>query len=226
MIAEKLNWKWLTLVGLLLAGIIGTAVFVPEDMRDAVLYPLIAAFTAQFGPRRKLPYEGPQAPKTGGVGTKVATGSLVLMLVVGCGGSALQTHARAADGVSQVLNAVTDEAEDLYEERQYQAGRSACGDQAPITDPCQHEARVAVNEVRDRWEPVWTSHEALEHAHEAWRESLQLAAAGDFMDLSRWVRLATETLEAYAAFAATVRQLGVEAPQLPEWVRALSGGES
>lgn len=158
------------------------------------------------------------------------TGVLLVLLTVGCGPSAITVHARAADTTATVINKATDQAEHEYERRQVRAVEQACGTADPeqAAGPCRSEADAGVNRVRAAWEPVWVAHGTLESAHELWRETIQLAAAGDYGDPGRWTMLAARAVGAYRGFAKALRALGAEVVALPDAVVAaarLVGGE-
>ena len=135
---------------------------------------------------------------------------LATALLVGCGPSSLQIHARAADTMGRVTNAATGELETAYEAEQLAAVEDACGTTEPAeaTEPCQVEARAGAREVRETWDPVWSAHDQLRTAHDAYRETLQIAAAGDLTDPLRWARLAARLVRAYEALVSAAATIG------------------
>lgn len=141
----------------------------------------------------------------------------ILLLASGCGSSALSMHARAADTLSSVTNAATGELETAYGESQRDAVRRACGTTEPdeATTPCQSEARAGVEDVRETWAPVWSAHEALRRVHDAYRETLQTAAAGELDDPARWARLAARVVRVYEALVMAAGHVDVRLPPPP-----------
>ncbi|MFA7295732.1 MAG: hypothetical protein WC211_00935 [Dehalococcoidia bacterium] len=124
----------------------------------------------------------------------------------GCGASALQVHATVADTVGQVITASGDE---LLDARQRDL------DTAHQGAAYREDAAAAVAAVRLRYEPAVASYDALRLTHDAWVETLLLAAAGDLDDAPRWAALAARCLRAYDGWALAARSLGLDVPRVP-----------
>lgn len=158
---------------------------------------------------------------------------LAALLLWGCSPSALQVHARAADTMGAVTNAATGELETVYEAEQMEAVEEVCG----TTDPeeaqraCRYAAEEGVDEVRETWAPVWDSHDQVRTAHDVYRDTLALAAAGDLDQPLRWARLAARLVRAYETLVDVAQTVaGVRLPPPPGLLsRAaslLAGGRS
>lgn len=141
---------------------------------------------------------------------------LVLGYCSGCGASALRVHATVASTVGAVLDAACHEVE---------TGRTAASD-ACAGEPTADADAACVAAVRTRYEaPVAGCHLAAE-AHDAWRDGLVEAAAGEPFTLADdglpWVlRLLALLPDLVAALAA----VGVDLDLPPELAALTGGGE-
>ena len=127
--------------------------------------------------------------------------TLAACLSGGCGASALQVHAGVADVAGQ---AITASGEQLLEQRA--ADLRAAVEEAPARDV----AVAGVEAVQARYEPAVAAYDALRLTHDAYVETLVLAAAGDLDDVARWVRLASRVVASWAAWSTAGRALGLD----------------
>lgn len=132
--------------------------------------------------------------------------ALVVAMASGCSPSALQVHATVADVVGQAITASGDELLDA---------RRRDLDAAHQGVAYREDAQAAVAAVRLRYEVPTAAYDALRLTHDAWVETLLLAAAGDLDDVPRWAALAARCLRAYDGWALAARSLGLDVPRVP-----------
>lgn len=218
---DKLNWKWVAMAGaavVLIVAVLLTVALTDMDVTTAVglVTGLVGVIGGLNGPKKSAEDASrARAKKAAKAGAAMIV--LAALLATGCGASALTVHAQAADAMSTVTNATTGELETAYEQGQHAAVEDACGttDPSAAAEPCRDEAQDGAEDVRERWEPVWESHELLEDLHERYRERLQTAAAGDIEDPLGWARLAARLVETYRALVEAAGAVDVRLPPVP-----------
>lgn len=148
----------------------------------------------------------------GGIARKaapVALTALAVMLVSGCGASALAIQARAATVATVALEGAHRLAMDVTEAR-----LGACED------------RACVETAKAELAPIGLAHVAARTALEAWLEALDVARiAGEDGDVvSALLVAAGRWLALWDPLAAALAGVGVEVPRLPPLVTGLLGG--
>ena len=111
--------------------------------------------------------------------------TLAACLSGGCGASALQVHAGVADIAGQTITA---SGEQLLEQRARDL--RAAVEEAPARDV----AVAGVQVVQSRYAPAVAAYDALRLTHDAYVETLVLAAAGDLDDVARWASTSSTRL--------------------------------
>ena len=95
---------------------------------------------------------------------------LAFALAISCSQTQVQRQATAAHETAISINTIALPAlEAAYRAEQYSALQTAC------SDGCDRaEALGAVLPVRQRWDPVWASAEAVRLAHGVWADELEI----------------------------------------------------
>lgn len=148
-------------------------------------------------------------PRACAIGRAIGAAVWLLALVVGwvfvvamaggCGASALQVHATAADISGIAIDAA---GEQLVEARGVALERAAAA-------PAREDAQQAVDAVRLRYAPLVASYDALRLSHDGYVDALTLAAAADLDDPMRWAALAARLVRAWDAWATAAEALGL-----------------
>jgi hypothetical protein len=134
--------------------------------------------------------------------------ALVMAMSAGCGASALQIHATAADISGVAIDAA---GEQLVEARGAALERAAAA-------PAREDAQQAVDAVSLRWAPLVASYDALRLTHDSYVEALTLAAAADLDDPMRWAALAARLVRAWDSWATAAEALGMRSAVHPPGV--------
>ena len=125
--------------------------------------------------------------------------AFVVAMASGCGASALQAHATAADVAGVAISAAGE---------QLETARGAALERAAAA-PAREDAQQAVDATTLRWAPLVASFDALRLSHDAYVETLVLAAAADLDDPMRWAALAARLVRAWDSWATAAEALGL-----------------
>jgi len=136
-----------------------------------------------------------------------------LPLVAGCGASALQVQAVAADYAGIAVEAAGGE---LLEARGHAL------EVAVSSSSTREDAQAAVDAVRLHYAPAVLAFDSLRIAHGLWVDVLGLAAAGNIDDPLRWARLAASVVVAWDSWASSAEGLGLEVPRPPGMLLAVA----
>lgn len=169
--------------------------------------------------RKEPPSSAPKPPKT--PKGSASTGLLVLVVVsgFGCGGGALETHARAAHAMRSVLDASHEAISTEAERAMLEAGTEAADRGADVDQ--------SVSEARAPWEPVASAHNAVVEAWGAWVDVLLVAAGGGSLDGDTVRRTVVRVLSLYQDLGSLLSSVGaLTLPPVPEMVLELAGGAS
>ena len=149
---------------------------------------------------------------------------LGVLLVAGCGASAVQMHARASIATSAAGRAFG-----VAVDR----GRAISLDRVTReSEPFDRETRAnALRAEARRWDPLGSGLDTFRTALRAWVDAIELAhlAGEDEETLSLVGRLAARVVLLYDGLSRIAQGLDLEAPELPVFVRdlavSLAGGE-
>lgn len=139
--------------------------------------------------------------------------ALAMLVLTGCGASALRVQALAADTTGRILDATCAEVE---------TARSRDLDDLP---PTREEAHAHIDAAVERWAPAVSSCNVLSDAHGAWADVLVRAAAGGELDLGLALALALRISSAWPDLGALLARRGIVLPPLPTQLAVLGGGQ-
>jgi hypothetical protein len=145
--------------------------------------------------------------------------ALVALLAAACSPSAYRHHTLAVGvvaGAHEVGGGLVDDA------------RAAALDAVQAEHPAGEARNAALDAEAGRWLPAGDALDAVRSALLTWLAGLEMARVADDEDglLEALLPLAARVLALYDDAARLLRELGVEAPELPDAVRAVIGGAS
>lgn len=147
-----------------------------------------------------------------GLAWAIVMAVLLTAATSGCGASALQVQATAADYTGIAIDAA---GEQLVLSRQHALDRA-------VTVATREEAQAGVDAARARYAPLIASYDALRLTHSAWVDALVLAAAAELEDVPRWARLAARVVQAWDGWATAADALGLHPPRPPPMLLAIA----
>lgn len=129
-----------------------------------------------------------------------------------CGGNGLRTQARAAILTREMLSSFQEHAKNKRLEEQREAVRR---------NPYREQARVAVEDVRERWGPVVDAYNALAAAHRLWVDWLLVFVERGETDHNKLRTLIREFVDAWKALAKAAVAFELTFPPVPPAVDRL-----
>lgn len=207
-----INWPGVVALGLVLTAIAVVEVFGGDGASERLIQLVLLGAGAGGAFLPSLLRTDPSGPPPSGpLAVLVIAASAVTF--TGCGASAVQTHARAAEVSARVVGAM---------DRLVVDARQADADAAEAASVGQptEERLAAVARARGRWTPAREAVATLHAGVGAWIDGIALAVAlrDEHLSLQLLTPLASRVLTLYDAAAALLRSLGVEAPPLPSFL--------
>lgn len=136
------------------------------------------------------------------------------LLAGGCGGGAIDAHARAAYATQEVL---TGAHASILEARRVE------GERVIDAAPDQASARDGRDQVDVRFEPIVDVYETLRAALDVWIRIVLRAAAGEDLDVEGALGAAGDVVRLWVELARAAAHVGVRLPDLPTIVNAITG---
>lgn len=192
-----------TLVAVVALVLVGLVVFYgPDDVRTPAAMALVGLVALMRSIIR---------PAGGAAAAVLAC--LLTVPLVGCGATALRTHAIAADTSGRILDTTCSE---------IRTARRTEAEAVPLTT--LEETRARVDEVRARWAPAVSSCNVVAEAHGAWADLILHAVAGGELDLAIALPLALRVAAGWADLVPIATALGIALPPPPAELAQLTAG--
>lgn len=122
---------------------------------------------------------------------------LAALLCAGCGPTAIQTQATAANTIARAANASTASLAETYTLR---------GEALIDGSSSRNEALALLQAHREQWRPVWAAIDALASAHDLWATSLESGIGS--------AEAAAALMAAWCDLAEAVRAVGERVPAI------------